>query len=130
METINNITTNMEMTYAFQLGNLTDIKVRFFNFAIERLKKNKSNIVFVLHLIEKWIKPQRPFLGIIVTENNTHSFDDVHQFWRVLTMERDEVVGACIIKQQNHNLYLFYDVNMDDYDNKYHDIGAEILGLY
>ena len=128
METTNNNgnnNTNMEMTYSFQLCDLMDTKIRFFDYAIERIKRNKSDIVYTFHVIEKWMTPNRPFLGIIVTENGIHSFDDVHKFWQTLAISREEVEGACIIKQYSNNLYLFYAVNIDD-----HDLGAEILGLY
>lgn len=124
METMNN-NTNMEKTYSFQLCDLMDTKIRFFNFAIERIKRNKSDIVYAFHLIEKWIKPNRPFLGIIITKNGVHSFAEMYKFWQTLNAEREDIEGACIIKQHSNNLYLFYAVNIDDYD-----LGAEVLGLY
>ena len=43
----------MEMTYSFKLYDLNGVKVRFFDFAVERIKRNKHDIVFDLDNIEK-----------------------------------------------------------------------------
>ena len=120
----------MEMTYSFKLYDLNSVKVRFFDFAIGRIKRNKHDIVFDLDNIEKWINPQRPFLGIVLTEAGTDSSDKVKNFWQTLRDKGERVTGACIIKRYSDNSFLFYVVDMDMDSNVYHDTMAEALGLY
>lgn len=116
----------MEMTYSFKLYDLNGVKVRFFDFAIERIKRNKHDIVFDLDNIEKWINPQRPFMGIILTKYGSESCDKIKNFWQTLRDKGEQVTGACIIKRYSDNSFLFYIVD----SNIYHDTMAEALGLY
>lgn len=120
----------MEMTYSFNLYDLNGVKVRFFDFAVRRIKRNKHDIVFDLEIIEKWINPQRPFMGIILTEGGSESCDKVKNFWQTLRDKGERVTGACIIKRYSDDSFLFYIVDMDMDGNIYHDTMAEALGLY